>query len=137
MSETEYDPLQVSQYNEAVAKLMRIGSLWTMAHSSAIQRNYYKWNAVLDEVWKELAADTEKEGTEESDIDNFNLSLSKLQPLYQIGSTGFNKQDKSSKDKMAKQYTILVKKEIYLRRLQNKLGMGTKYKDMYEDEIDM
>lgn len=137
MPDQDYEGQPVSKYNEAVAKLQRIGGLWNIVHLSSINGNFKKWNSVLDEVWKELAADTEEDGAEEKKINEYNVEIAGLQPLSSPGNFGFNKPPKGHKEKVAAQYAILVKKELYLRRLQNQLGMGTKHADLHEDDLDM
>ena len=79
-------------------------------------QKYNQQNEELDCVWTELASDSTEEDDKKFDE--------------------FMKQIITNKKKRNILYQILMRKEIWLRRLQNKQGKGTAYADMSEDDFD-
>lgn len=113
--EGENSPQKISKFNGTIAQLMRLDQLWKDAHRHCRDKFYDKWNDDLDCVWKELSEDTEVNGPEEKSFWQFAKDLI------------------SAKKKNENLYTILLKKEMFLRRLQNKQGKGTAYEDPESD----
>jgi len=61
--------------------------------------------------------------------------------IYKTGSlnhkkVGFQKLEVDESEKMALQYLLLNKKNLFLRRLQNKQGKGTAYTSDDRDDMD-
>ncbi len=102
-----------SVYNAAISQLYRIDKLWQDCHSYRNSGQLMKWNYKLDSIWTELASDATKDHFE--DFDEFIEFIIK------------------SKDNKGKLYQVLMKKEIWLRKLQNTQGKGTAYEDVLED----
>ncbi len=101
----------VSVYNEAQLQIMRLNNIWTKCHNYAQTGNLsaYKWQ--LDRAWIELSADAEKLNKNHyfKAIDLINSAISR------------SKSDDSL-------YNLLIKKEIFLKLLQEDSGKGGKRK---------
>jgi hypothetical protein len=125
-----------SKYNSAIAQLYRLDSLWQACHRYSIKGDYASWNIFMDKIWSELAGDL-KEGsadeTEFYEITKKILQLGSLVPPKQMGFTLNLTIPYSIKEK---QRYALLDKEIWLRRLQNKLGKGSAYADEFEDDFE-
>lgn len=107
---------KVSEYNSAFSQLYRLDALWQQANYMSINGHIVQWNWILDAIWRELAGDADpKQFTE---FNNFKGLYSKY---------------RSKRDKL---YQLLEQKEIFLRKLQNKQGKGTKYADPDEDSME-
>jgi len=99
-----------------LSQIYRLNSLWEECGRLANHGNLIAWNWRLDTIWRELSTDAEDKDFDE--IKKINNEI------------GENKKDKE------KLYPILNKKEIFLRKLQNKQGKGSEYYDPLEDEMD-
>lgn len=109
-------PQKVSTFNGSIAQIMRLDALWKDCHKHSREKHYDKWNDDLDRVWCELSEDA-------SDTDS--KTFEKYADDYL---------EKRSKGKNV--YYHLLKKEIFLRKLQNTQGLGKSYKDESEDDFD-
>ena len=98
----------LSEFNDAIAQLQRIGNLWEQCHYFRRRANLQQWNVLLDSVWLELIQDCD-------DDDEKNIS-------------GVNKEYLKNKLKRDIIYQILIKKESILRKIQNDQGKGGKKK---------
>ena len=119
---------QKSRFNSGGLINIRMHNLWEKAHSSAVAGRYNKWNFYLDRIWLELSGDAKKEQEEEF----FALTL-KLPPTEEKEKKGFEKAKISEILNKSKQYLALIRKETFLRKLQNKQGKGTAYADDEDD----
>ena len=101
----------VSVYNEAQLQIMRLNNIWTKCHNYAQTGNLdaYKWQ--LDRAWIELSADADKLNKTFyfNAVDKINSFIAK------------SKNDNSL-------YNLLIKKEIFLKGLQEGCGKGGKRK---------
>lgn len=116
MSDKNYNA-QYSQYNSAAQEISRTDSLFQKCHSLRSKGELKALNYELDGIWLELSGD---KNLQPQDIENYYV----FQKLY-----GKYKLDRN------KVYQILIKKEMFLRKLQNRLGKGSKYKE--EDDSGM
>lgn len=98
-----------SVYNAAISQLYRLDQLWQDCHRYRNIGQLMKWNYTMDSIWTELGSDAMEEYFKEFD------SLMDLIIEH--------------KDNNAKLYQVLMKKEIWLRKLQNKQGKGTAYEE--------
>ena len=126
---------RISKINAAGIINVTIENLWRDAFSSMSQGNLVTWNRKLDSIWSILGGDI-KEGDE----DDKSMSSLNLQ-LYETGSlnhkkSGFQKLNDGESTKMAMQYILLNKKNLFLRRLQNRQGKGTAYRNDDDDDMD-
>lgn len=103
--------LKISKYNSAVSELTRIDFLFQAGNNWKAIGKFDKWNQILDTVWMELAADAEKKHYKE--YDEFTKLI-----IRNFSNKHFLHQ-------------LLIKKQIFLKKLQNAQGKGTAY---YEDD---
>jgi len=121
---------KLSKINSAALINLRLTNLWIDANNHSRKGEYSSWNADLDCVWRELGGDTTKKGEEPKDFMEITKRLSKVSPLSNWKSEkGFAEISKDDLTKQNKQYQLLMEKELFLRRLQNKQGKGTAYED--------
>jgi hypothetical protein len=132
---------------------MRLDQLWKNCHSFKRNGKFSQWNDELDTIWLELARDIgekdyydlDKESNKTKDkdkiitngykskFDEFDKELGKLMPFEDSGNIGFIPPDKSSKEKRNEQYQILMRKQLFLARLENELDKGTTYEEEDDD----
>lgn len=110
------DSQKISQFNSAISILMRLDNLWKDTHTHMRQGDMVKWNWDLDRVWCELAADAD-----EADFATFDKYVAEIA---------------LQKDNKSLLYHVILRKEIWLRKLENKQGKGTSYKDSVSDYMD-
>ena len=124
---------KISKYNSGVAQIMRLDELWKDTHKHSRSGKLTLWNWDLDRVWTELAADI-KEGDERlNEYEEFNIQIG---ALNQNLDERIKKKEITADDYRQKIYKILLSKEIFLRRLQNSVGKGTKLIDADEDDFE-
>ncbi len=126
---------KLSKINSAALINLRLNSLWMDVHNYAKLGKYPLWNNRLDRVWCELAADVKDEGGEEKDMSDINKDISTEFKNFKQ-KKGFATYNEDEKIAMNKLYYLLMKKEIFLRRLQNKQGKGTAYEQSWDDYLD-
>ena len=98
----------LSEFNDAIAQLQRIGNLWEMCHYYRRRANLQQWNVLLDSVWLELIQDCDDDdGKKIKDINEKYI------------------ENKSNRNLL---YQVLMKKESILRIIQNSQGKGGKKK---------
>ena len=150
--ETISETRQLSKYNTAFFINERLHNLWTDANNHSRQGMFNKWNLDLDAIWRELARDfrfkkekgkksNDKEKEEDTDFkifekkfNIFNEELSNFGMLKNSDNLlGFKKIKIEDITNRNKQYEILNNKELFLKRLENYLGKGTKFQDSEED----
>ena len=119
------DDLKLSKYNSAFAILYRIDRLWQDSHIHSRNGLYEKWNLDLDRIWCEIAADANEEFEKQFEALNTEIKL-----------IGFKRTNEGTIILAHKLYPILMKKEIFLRRLQNKQGKGVAYEDSIDDYME-
>jgi hypothetical protein len=144
---------KTSKYNSGIAQLYRLDGLWKDVNNHSRNGQFTKWNEDLDRVWCELARDldekTKKEKEKEesnkkkiyyedekNEFDVFDTELKDTGAFHDKEPEGFIKVPEDMKKKRNEQYKILMNKELYLRRLENRLGKGTAWGDEDEDNWD-
>jgi len=110
----EQEQFKLSKYNQGMPQLFRLDALWQKLNLLMPSGKLTDANWVLDRVWLELIGDAM-----EKDEENFDKIDKKI----------FQQKNKY------KLYKVLMEKETFLRRLQNKQGKGTAYEAPEEDEI--
>lgn len=105
-----------SKYNAAVSQIYRLDNLFQNAQYHRSKGGLTRCNWVLDSIWVELASDAKP-----ADEKVFNQFINHIIKF---------KNNKSSL------YQIMIKKEIWLRKLQNNQGKGTAYIDESEDDFE-
>lgn len=110
------EPDKKSKYNAAISQIYRLDNLFQKAESLRNLGRLIKWNWVLDSLWIELASDSTPQDIKI--FGKFTKAISKY---------------RGNKNLL---YQILMRKEIWLRKLQNQQGKGTSYIDDSEDDFD-
>jgi len=131
----EAEEKSISRINAAGIINITIENLWRDIFSSMSKGDLVTWNRKLDSIWSILGGDVKENSQEDKDINSLNTKL------YETGSlnhkkSGFKKVENDEAEKMALQYLILNKKNLFLRRLQNSQGKGTAYQKDDDDDFD-
>jgi len=124
----------LSKYNSGALINIRLNDLWQDAHRHKRKGKYSDWNGDLDAVWCELAGDVKEDDKNDKAFSEINKELAKLAPIINWDSgNSFNTIKSNQLLRRQKQYLQLIKKEVFLRRLQNIQGKGTAYDDESDD----
>jgi len=139
---------QISKHSSGVSIIIRLNGLWTDANNHSRMGLFSKWNADLDTIWRELARDlneTEyqdtlvgnkiKEGYK-TEFEKFDRDIAAKGDFEDTGSESFEDTSPELIKKRAEHYKLLMKKDLFLRRLENHLGKGTTFDDGSEDDFD-
>jgi hypothetical protein len=122
-----------SRINAAGMINQTLEKLWNESYTAMAQGKYDTWNIKLDSIWCILGGDVEDGKEEDKDIQKMNLRIYETGSLKSKTGVGFSK---VPNPKNSIQYQLLLKKSLYLRRLQNKQGKGTAYKTSDMDDFD-
>ena len=112
------DQIVKSSFNNAVYKNIRINNLWELCNKYSRNGELEKWKWVLDVIWRELSAPAKKKNKQLyfEEITRLNINIAK----YRTDKTML--------------YNSLNEKDIYLRILEDDLGLGIKwYEEQYDD----
>ena len=132
---SESEEERISKINAAGIINVTLENLWRDVFLAMAKGNLVTWNRKLDAIWGILGGDQE-------DGDNVDKAMEALNlQIYNTGGlshkkVGFKKLDGDETEKMALQYLLLNKKNLFLRRLQNKQGKGTAYQSDDRDDMD-
>jgi len=130
----EQDEKKLSRINSAGLTNITLENLWRDCYSAMAEGNLTKWNRKLDAIWTNLGGDCKEDGDEEKLINKLDKDIYNLGSLIN-NKQGFSKELKNKPLNTAKQYLLLKKKALFLKRLQNKQGKGTSYAS--DDDDDM
>ncbi|KKN22716.1 hypothetical protein LCGC14_0912180 [marine sediment metagenome] len=120
----------ISKYNSGALINLRLNELWQDAHKHKRKGKYSDWNGDLDAVWCELAGDVKEDSEKDKDFMKINLILAAYSPIINWDiKIDFKVRASNDLRKKGFQYFYLIKKEVFLRRLQNIQGKGTAYDD--------
>jgi len=122
---------KVSRINSAGLINITLENLWKDCYNAMSSGRLNLWNIKLDAIWLVLGGDVKEDDVEIKTIDDMDLEIYDLGSLKPSASVGFKK---SSNENSTKQYLLLKKKSLFLRRLQNKQGKGTAYQS--DDDFD-
>ena len=129
-----YEMPKTSKINSGMLITLRLNDLWNDANRHKRNGEYLKWNGDLDSVWCELGGDVKPNGKEEKELEEINFKLAQIGSLINWNNiSSFKGISKEALNKKAKQYYMLMKKELFLRRLQNLQGKGTAYSEDDDD----
>ena len=137
----ESEMTKLSKFNSAALISLRLHNLWQDVNNHSRKGAYAMWNADLDRLWCELAADVIPTAKGEGDNDKIIKAYEEIKKRVKAHapitnwktSLGFEGIAEHQQASQAKQYEILIEKEIFLRRLQNKQGKGTAYLEEDDD----
>jgi len=133
--ETELSP-KISKINAAGLINLTLNNLWNDFYRHLSSATFSKANADLNCIWIELGGDV-KDGDEDDVLYNgIELDLGNSTQLKKSNFGGFSTPTKEDLENFSKQYRILVRKGLFLKRLQNKQGKGTAYLEGDEDYMD-
>lgn len=127
---------KVSKINSASFSLMRLHNLWLDCNKFSRSGEYEQWNRCIDALWRELAGDLTDDDPDVTKMKEFNLKLNDLTIDNVNKPHPFKKVSPGYLALRSKQYSLLDSKEIFVRRLQNKQGKGSAYKDEFDDGIE-
>ncbi len=132
---TETEEERISKINAAGIINVTIENIWRDIFASMSKGDLVTWNRKLDAIWGILGGDVIEGETEDNNMEALNLKI------YETGSlnhkkSGFQKLKVDESEKMALQYLLLNKKNLFLRRLQNAQGKGTAYASDDRDDMD-
>lgn len=151
MSEYEnvQDGQKKSDFNSGMLMNFRLDNILQKINYIKVKGSFLTWNSYLDSLWCELAADVkptekltmkelEKGEDYERQFKNINIELSRVSPILNWNETkkGFESYTPLELRLKRRQYELLMKKEIFLRRQVNIQGKGTKYQDDASDYMD-
>ena len=133
----EGDEPSISKHSSGISIIIRIDGLWKEANIFSCAGKYAGWNTKLDVIWRELARDLSDKDypAKKKAFDEFDAKLVEAGEFKDTGSDSFAQASKGDNDKRSKQYRILNDKELFLKRLENKLGKGTTFSDGDEDDF--
>lgn len=129
------DEERVSRLNTAGLTNITLENLWRDVYSAMSVGNLVKWNRKLDAIWMNLGGDCKDDDENDKKIKEIDSQI------YSTGTLnnkriGFSKDTLNTPLNIAKQYLLLKKKALFLRRLQNRQGKGTAYASEDEDDIE-
>ena len=130
----DLDDEKISKLNSGGLINIRMDFLWRETQKHCRVGQYSLWNADLDCIWMELAGEYEEGSKEYLAFEQIDMELSETNVKNWGGNQGFCTTTDENKKLMTKQYRLLMKKALFLRRLQNKQGKGTAYSDGSEDD---
>lgn len=123
---TEVDDEKTSRINAAGIINITIENLWRDCYSSIARGDLVTWNRKLDAIWCILGGDVKEKDDTDTAFNKIDLDLHETGTLNHK-SSGFQKTKGEVSGIIAKQYLLLRKKSLFLRRLQNSQGKGTAY----------
>lgn len=103
---------QTSKYKGAIQQIIRLDYIWQECHRNSHNGNLKGWNDCLDSAWRELASDTKNTTSKHF------TKIKKYNDLII--------QYKSNRNILNQ---VLMRKEIFLRRLENSQGKGMDYNE--------
>jgi len=129
----EEEESKLSRFNSAGLINATLEKLWQECYTTMAEGNYSKWNTKLDSLWAVLGGDCKDGDDNDKKMTELNLKIYEYGSLKGKVGVGFDKKDNPNN---ALQYQYLLKKSLFLRRLQNKQGKGTAYANEDEDDFD-
>ena len=132
-NETSESENQTSRINAAGLINSTLEKLWNESYTAMSQGRYDLWNVKLDSIWAILGGDVVEGDDVDKEVNKINLQIYKKGSLKSKTGNGFSQTDNPNN---TFQYQLLLKKSLYLRRLQNKQGKGTAYKTSDTDDFD-
>jgi len=124
---------QSSRINAAGLINATLEKLWMGCYTAMSNSDYLAWNIKLDSIWAILGGDEPEGKVADKKMNEFDMKIYGLGSLSPDKSVGFESKINPNR---AKQYQLLKRKSLYLRRLQNQQGKGTAYQTDDEDDWD-
>lgn len=124
---------KLSKFNAAGLISTTLEKLWVDVHNAMASGNYILWNTKLDAVWTILGGDVIEGSAEDKNFNGISLKIYEKGSLKGKIGVGFSRKENPEN---ATKYQLLIKKSLFLRRLQNRQGKGTAYASDDEDDFD-
>jgi hypothetical protein len=122
-----------SRINAAGMINQTLEKLWGECYTAMSNGDFVKWNTKLDSIWAILGGDEEEGNGKDKQFNEINLKIYQTGSLKNKLGSGFSQKENPNNPL---QYHLLLKKSLFLRRLQNKQGKGTAYKNSDLDDFD-
>lgn len=122
-----------SRINAAGLINSTLEKLWNECYTAMADGQYSIWNVKLDSIWAILGGDEDEGGEKDKAIKSLTLKIYNAGSLKSQIGKGFKKEQNPNN---ALQYHLLLKKSLFLRRLQNEQGKGTAYTKDDDDDFD-
>lgn len=126
---------KMSKLNAAGLINLTIEQRWNKAYDAIESMDLFKANKRLDVLWMILGGDVEADSPEDKKFTEIEMAIGNTGSLVH-SKIGFELADKEILNKRSYQYQLLKKKALFLRRLQNKQGKGTAYRDSSDEEVE-
>ena len=123
---------KLSKINAAGLMNLTMKDLWDKFYRSFGSLQYHKANIILDCIWIELGGDVIANSPVQTDFDKIELAVAENFSKF-TKKVGFEQNNIGEEKTFAKHYRLLIKKAVFLRRLQNKQGKGTAYVNEEDD----
>ncbi len=135
----EISSSNISKINSAALINLLLSDLWRESYRHSRAGRLSEWNADLNCLWIEFGGDLKEDDKGKKKIDEFNKiekEIGELGSLFRRKTGGFEAESKDELLNKTKQYKLLMKKALFLKKLQNKQGKGTAYQDDADDYMD-
>lgn len=131
----DMDDEKMSRINSAGIINITTENLWRDSYSALKRGDLVAWNRALDSLWLILGGDVEEGKADDKKFNEIDLEIHKTGSLSH-SPTGFARLGSDVNAIIAKQYLLLRKKALFLRRLQNSQGKGTAYASEEDGDFD-
>jgi len=118
----EEEQEKLSKYNSALLQIGRLNRLWDRCHLYRQTGRYKAWKLCLDSCWMELGPDATKEIVGEH-----------KKYIKKIQKAGVNPKNTVDRYEL---YELLQNFELFLKKLQNKLGLGPAYREESDEAME-
>ena len=122
-----------SRINSAGIINITLENLWRDSYNAMSKGNYLLWNTKLDCIWAVLGGDVKDNDEEDKKFNLINKSIYECGNLSPASKKGFKITVNPNKGLI---YQNLLRKALFLRRLQNFQGKGTAYTSNDEYDVD-
>ena len=128
----------ISEHSTSLDIVFRLNSLWRDANNHSRAGRYSDWDEDLECIWRELQRDLDDDDFENYNEKrkDFNEKLTDSGKFLDKPPAGWKSLNEDDKQKRHRQKNILREKDIFLKRLENKTGKGTKFRDFSEDDFE-
>ena len=133
----EAETNKLSKINSAGLINLRLHRLWEDCNRHSRAGKFLAWNGDLDRIWCELGGDVDEGKDTWNQWIEISKEIKKIAPLKNWKPLdGFTELDANDYKNKGAQFDVLMNKELFLRKLQNKQGKGTAYAESIEDYMD-
>jgi len=138
MEETNFgeEEKKISKINAAALINLTLERLWANAFNKQASGNLLGWNRCLDSLWLILGGDEDDDSIYVKEFNKIEIEIGNSGSLIHK-KTGFALTSQDENKLISYQYRLLMKKSLFLRRLQNKQGKGTAYEDYSSDYMEV